>query len=274
MDGIDRLFLVHVPAGHDRARPAPVVLAFHGTSSDAEEMRRITGFDRTAGTFGFVAVYPQAAFGDWATGCVACPSAADHARIDDPAFVRRLVDRLAAELPVDRRRVFAVGFSNGALFADRLACESDGIVAGSAIVGATLLDEAFTPPCRPAGSVPILLVHGDADPVFPPQGRAFGADPAAPRTISIGRTFETWAARNRCAAPSPPEPVPDRIDDGTRVTFSRYTGCRLDAEVALYAVEGGGHTWPGSPVPFDRSLGPKSLDLDASVAIARFFLER
>lgn len=274
MDGLDRLFLVHVPQGYDPDRPPPVVLAFHGTSSDAEEMRRITGFDGAAETFGFVAVYPQSAVGDWATGCVACPSAADHARIDDPGFVRRIVDRLAAELPIDRERVFAAGFSNGALFANRLACEAAGVFAGSAIVGATLLDEDFTPPCRPSRAIPVLLVHGDLDPLFPPEGRVFGAEPNGPRTISISRTVETWGERNGCALFSAPEALPDAVEDGTRVRLRRWTGCDRKATVAFYAVEGGGHTWPGSAVTFNRSLGPKSLDLDASTAIARFFLER
>ena len=272
-EGFERLYLVHVPPGYDPARPPPVVLAFHGTPSDAAEMRRITDFDRVADARGFVAVYPEAAVGDWSTGCLACPSAADHARIDDVGFVRSLIDRLAAQLPIDRRRVFAVGFSNGALFTNRLACEAADALAGAALVGATLLDPEFTPPCDPARAIPMAVIHGDRDPSFPPQGRAFGAEPTAPRTISIDATVETWRDRNGCVTESGPQPLPDRVDDGTRVFLTEWTGCLRGATVRFYDIEGGGHTWPGSPVEFHRSLGPESHDLDASAALARFFLD-
>ncbi len=272
-EGLEREYLVHVPAGYDRQRPPPVVLAFHGTPGTAELMRGITDLDRLAETRGFVAVYPEAATGDWSTGCLACSSAADHARIDDVAFVREVVARLSAQLPVDLGRVYAVGFSNGALFTNRLACDAADLLAGSAIVGATLLDEEFTPPCDPAREIPVVLIHGDLDPSFPPGGRVFGSQPDAPRTISIDETVAVWAGRNGCANRSAPEPLPDASADETRVVVHDWSGCERGARVRFFAIEGGGHTWPGSPLQFHPGLGPKSLDLDASAAIVRFFLD-
>lgn len=272
-DGFEREYLVHVPPGYDPSRPPPVVLAFHGTPSDADEMRRITDFDRFADQRGFVAVYPEAAVGDWATGCLACPSAADHARIDDVAFVRRLVQRLDADLPVDRGRVIAAGFSNGALFVHHLACEAADLLAGAAIVGATLLEPSFVPACRPSRAIPIALIHGTLDPTFPPDGRFFGPDEDALRTIPIERTVETWADLNGCPGAAPAEPLPDVADDGTRVVLTRRTGCDRGVEVRFWEVEGGGHTWPGSPVRLAGFLGPTSHDLDASDAILRYLLD-
>lgn len=273
-DGLEREYLVHVPPGYASSAPPPVVIAFHGTPSDAAEIRRITDFDRYADLEGFVTVYPEASVGDWATGCLACPSAADHARIDDVAFVRRLVQRLDADLPIDRGRVFAVGFSNGALFANHLACAAADLLAGVGIVGATLIDAAFVPACRPARAIPVALIHGDLDPSFPPGGRAFGAGEDAPRTISIEATVQSWASRDGCAGAVGPEPLPDVADDGTRVSLTRRTGCDRGAEVRFWKVEGGGHTWPGSPVTFASFLGPKSLDLNASAALVQYFLDR
>lgn len=272
-EGFERLYLVHVPPGYDPERPPPVVMAFHGTPGNAELMRRITDLDRLADARGFVTVYPEAAVGDWSTGCLACPSASDHARIDDVDFVRKVFARLSAQLPVDTRRAYAVGFSNGALFTNRLACDAADLFAGSAIIGATLLDDEFTPSCDPARAIPIILIHGDLDPSFPPEGRRFGGRPGAPRTISIDATVEKWASRNGCASPSAPEPLPDTTTDGTRVRVSEWTGCDRGATVRFFEIQGGGHTWPSSPLQFHRSLGPKSLDLDASEAIVRFFLD-
>ena len=51
-------------------------------------------------------------------------------RVDDVEFTRQLVDNLATVASVDRKRVFATGMSNGAIFAWRLASElSDRIAA-------------------------------------------------------------------------------------------------------------------------------------------------
>jgi polyhydroxybutyrate depolymerase len=56
-----------------------------------------------------------------------------------------------------------------------------------------------------------------------------------------------WVKHNGC----PPEPVvtelPDSEDDGTRVRREVYGPGTAGAEVILYLIEGGGHTWPGRP---------------------------
>lgn len=48
-----------------------------------------------------------------------------------------------------------------------------------------------------------------------------------------------WARRNRCAA----SPVESRV--AADVARLEYTSCANDADVVLYTVHGGGHTWPG-----------------------------
>ncbi len=58
--------------------------------------------------------------------------------------------------------------------------------------------------------------------------------------------------------------------DGTSVSRDSYSGCSGGAEVVFYSVEGGGHTWPGSPVEFSPTLGPESQDIVASEVIQEF----
>ena len=50
--------------------------------------------------------------------------------------------------------------------------------------------------------------------------------------------------------------------DGSQVLFERYYSERSDTEVWLYAVEGGGHDWPGV-------WG--NMDIDSNTEIWRFF---
>lgn len=270
--GLQRSYSVHVPTGYAPGASLPVVFAFHGTPSSPDEIRRITDFDRLADERGFVAVYPEAAFGDWGLACPKCPNAADLARVDDPGFVRDVVAHLAADLSIDRGRVFAAGFSNGGLFVFRLACESADLFSGFAAVGASLLDPRFTPECRPARPDRMLLVHGTLDPTFPPQGKAFGDGRDPVLVLPIAETVDTLAARGGCAPDPVVTQVPDVTTDGTTVERWEFTGCSAGAPVVFYRVVGGGHTWPGSPVTFSPALGPKSLDLDASARILDFFL--
>jgi len=62
--------------------------------------------------------------------------------------------------------------------------------------------------------------------------------------------------------------------DGTRVSTESFTGCQDGAEVVLYKVEGGGHTWPGGlQYSAETVIGKTSRDFDASKVIWQFFKE-
>ena len=82
-----------------------------------------------------------------------------------------------------------------------------------------------------------------------------------------------WRTRDGCPAAPEIQYLPDTdSDDGARVRVEHYAECRDGSEVALYAIEGGGHTWPGgeSGGPFKRS-GNTCRDIDAGVVVWDFF---
>jgi polyhydroxybutyrate depolymerase len=57
------------------------------------------------------------------------------------------------------------------------------------------------------------------------------------------------------------------------VTRQTYGPGRDGAEVVLYVIEGGGHTWPGrvGAGPVERLLGPSTRDIDANELMWEFF---
>jgi polyhydroxybutyrate depolymerase len=72
-----------------------------------------------------------------------------------------------------------------------------------------------------------------------------------------------WAARNGCDLT--PQGIPATGD----ASGIRYTGCQDDAEVVLYTIDGGGHTWPGgNAIPL---VGKTSQDINASATMWEFF---
>lgn len=115
---VARSYASHVPDGPAPGDGFPVVLVFHGGGGRGARIRRLTGLDRLADARGFVAVYPDGIDGHWNDGRSTIKNPQD-----DLGFVAALLDRIAASTPVDQRRVYATGLSNGALFAQRLGCD-------------------------------------------------------------------------------------------------------------------------------------------------------
>jgi polyhydroxybutyrate depolymerase len=122
--------------------------------------------------------------------------------------------------------------------------------------------------------MPVLLIHGTQDPLVPWDGgdvQVFRRKRG--RVLSASETVAFWVKHNGCA----PTPVityePDQDPtDGTKVRREEYRSGKDGSEVLLYAVEGGGHTWPGGwqYLP-ERIIGKTCRDLQASEVIWEFF---
>jgi polyhydroxybutyrate depolymerase len=85
------------------------------------------------------------------------------------------------------------------------------------------------------GHKPIIIFHGDADPVIP-----VGCDDPTAPIIPLGVTSSAtaWAERNGCATST----TTTTVENGT---CSYYEGCPSDGQVALCVLHGMGHCWAG-----------------------------
>ena len=181
----------------------------------------------------------------------------------DVRFISDLIDRLQAEYNIDPNRIYANGMSNGGGMAFALSCKlSDRIAAIGAVAGAyhQSWDE-----CGDSRPVPAVAFHGTADKFALYQG---GPSPIAPGTFpNIEDLTARVARRNQCKGdPS-----------GTRVTASvrrlAYTNCAGNADVILYTVEGGGHTWPGGKDVAEWIAGRTTRDISASKVMWEFYVQ-
>jgi len=277
VDGTERSYLRHVPPGYDGSTPVPLVLDIPGYAIEAELESGISGMAAAGDTDGYVTVTPEA-LGDpphWNT------------RVDGPdvAFVDRALDDLEGDLCLDRNRVFATGFSGGAFMSSTLGCSLDDRIAAIAPV-AGLRD---MPDCDTERPVPVLAFHGTEDTFLPYEGGmgpglaalpspdgsggqlgdALGADDSlVPGSLDdpVADIAGAWADRNGC------EPEPDEGPVADDVTLVEFT-CPAGAEVELYRVRGGGHTWPGSDgsANFDYVAGATTFSVDATALIWDFF---
>lgn len=257
--GIERTYLLHVPASYDRAKPTPVVFNFHGYGSSAAAQMAYADFRPLAEREGFLVVAPN---GQGASRRFTLLGATA-TEADDVEFAVALLDHLARQLCIDERRVFATGMSNGGALSSVIACRASDRFAAVGAVAAMI----YVPPCGDAGRrpAPIVGMMGDADPVVPYAGgqvRCCGNPniPAAPDTIA------NFAKRSACDEP------PEERRPKPTIAHRVWTGCHAANAVELYTIEGGGHTWPGAAFDLaSRGLGATTQELVATETLWAFF---
>jgi polyhydroxybutyrate depolymerase len=99
-------------------------------------------------------------------------------------------------------------------------------------------------------------------------------DSVVPFDQGIRQDIATWVKRDGCIGPPISSQLPD-VDplDRTRTRVDVFGSCASGTEVAFYAIEGGGHAWPGGDEPLRSVLRPGHApsDFDAGVLIWDFF---
>ncbi|HEX6030402.1 MAG TPA: PHB depolymerase family esterase [Tepidiformaceae bacterium] len=246
---IERSYLLHLPPSYDGKTPAPVVIAFHGYDSNPEQMERLTGLNEAADAAGMVTVVPSGTGQNLAWNVEQFPNAPD-----DVDFVGNLVKTLEKYFCVDSQRIYLAGFSNGGAMAYLAACLLPGKFAAIGVVG------GYT---RCIADVPLIAIHGTADPSVPYDGFVPVAGAAAYPMIPQLATARAEA--NGC------QPQPQLSDPAPDVRLSTFTGCpEGEGQVQLYAVEGGGHTWPGSSIDIP-SAGTTTKSINATRLMLDFF---
>jgi polyhydroxybutyrate depolymerase len=267
-----RGYTFYIPAG--LAPGAPLVLALHGATGDAEQMRRFTGygFERLADQHGFVVVYPEGYERHWNDCRTQAPYAARRLDIDDVGFMRALVAHFHASHGVDPDRVYAVGYSNGAHLGYRIALEAPELVSAVAAAAANLPTEENSD-CTPRGRPPpVLILNGTGDPINPYDGgrvTLFGfADRGSVR--SARETAAYFAERHAIRDGPLVQVIPGEGRSRTSAERARWRSAG-GAEVVLLTIHGGGHTLPHPGAHFPRILGRTHRRIDGPAEIWDFF---
>jgi polyhydroxybutyrate depolymerase len=263
--GQTRSYIVHVPPKYD-AKPTPVVLSFHGGGANAETMVRFCDLNEKADKQGFIVVYPNGTgymnMLTWNGGN--CCGYAMKNNVDDVGFTRAVLDDLAKVANVDAKRVFATGMSNGAIMCYWLASElSDRIAAVAPVSG-----PMGTATCNPKRPVPVMHFHGTDDSFAPFKGGK-GKGVSGTEFFSVDHSITAWVKANGCPETPVIADMPKKADDGTTVQRKTYGPGKDGAEVVLFVINGGGHTWPGRDTV--RFLGTSTHNISANDLMWEFF---
>ena len=249
--GIARTYILHVPTGYDGSKPVPLVMVFHGFTLNADFMSAYAKIPQAADADGFIALIPNG------TGSPQYWNSSKNVGPDDIGFIRDLLAKVKADLCVDSSRVYAAGYSNGGGMAQFVACELEPQVAAVGVVSSTYGS------CMP--TVPVVAFHGTADPLLPFDGSDMSLGVVGGNVPPVRMVLSEWAAGLGCdRLPTIAHPTAD-------VELSTFHHCVAgDGQALLYAVLGGGHTWPGGAFPID-ALGPTTSEIDATQIMWKFF---
>ena len=272
VDGRDRTFLVFAPPA--RLAGAAALLCYPGSGETAEDFRRriAPALERLARQQRFVVAYLQGFESHFNDCRRLAPYSARTERIDDVAFSRAVVADLESRDGVARRRVFALGYSNGGHMVFRLALEAPDLIAGIIAVGANVPagdNLACTPvPGRPPA---VVLVEGDRDPINPYRGgrvTIFGFGDRG-NVLSAEGSARWFAERNGSSRPGSRRVLGEQQG---RVALEQDFG-EPPHRVRLITISGGGHAIPQAAYRYPRILGGTYRD-DAVLESALRFVQQ
>jgi polyhydroxybutyrate depolymerase len=265
-----RSYFLYLPRTGFEKAPLPLVLAFHGGMGSGAAFAAKTGFNEIADQHAFAVAYPNS-LGLWDDG-----RPTTHLRQGDLDFVDGLTEHLLRNPYIDRRRVYAVGASNGGMFVMRLACERCERFAAFATALACApvqmtQKSAFGPP------VPMLIMNGTRDLFMPywggeiPRGQRYGAGGTV---IGAEETLELWRRRNRCGQAVISTLGSKDAFGGVSVEQYVYAPRQDGKELWFVKIKGGGHDWMRASsldMPLHPAASRARAGFDMSEMVWQFF---
>ncbi|HLY53980.1 MAG TPA: prolyl oligopeptidase family serine peptidase [Stellaceae bacterium] len=175
-----REVVVHLPARLPPPGSRALVIVLHGGLGNAQRIANqqsesALNMDAVADQRGFIVAYLNGTsvarmlsdrMRGWNAGGGCCGQPAKN-DVDDVGYIKTTVADLAAKYGVDRDKVFGIGHSNGAMMAQRVACETTVFAAVVAVSGPLTLDTSH---CPAAAGRRVLAIHGAEDQNVPIDG--------------------------------------------------------------------------------------------------------
>lgn len=151
VDSVQREFIISKPSGTVPSGGYLLVFMFHSSGGDGEKFYDASGCKEKGEAEKFVTVFPSSLeyffYNDssklvkttkWKNGEALSELGPGQYMKDDIHFVRVMLDTIQKTLPIDQKRIYASGFSNGVGFVSKLAVDMSDIFAAISCAGDSL----------------------------------------------------------------------------------------------------------------------------------------
>ena len=282
----EREYKLYVPAKHADG-PAPLVVMLHGCTQSPETFAESTRMNLHAESGGFLVLYPAQKLSSNPTRCWNWFTPQNQARgSGEPEEIVKMIEAVARQYPIDRKRVYVAGLSAGASMSAVLAACYPDVFAAAAIHDGTMYKSASTlleaqkvmlsgkapDPDRLGAeawacggkrslTVPVMVWHGQGDNVV----NRTNAELIVRQFIALNDLADD--GKSNGSAKQAPKTKSGEVDGGYRYTVTSYE-YRGRPLVEYYEVAEMGHAWSGGKddLLFSDAKGP-----DASLLIWNFF---
>lgn len=272
LDGFERKFIFFTPTGFKPGQPLPLVVFFHGAGGSAWQASRTYGWMEKSNHETFFLAFPEGmpVRPQNESSFLLNPNIWRDERagmrthnVNDVHFFEVLLGKLQAALPVDPRRIYVTGFSNGAAMTFTLGSHYSDHIAAIAPVSS----QSFIHVDKLARPLPVYYLTGTADPLIPYNGGHVTLPWGNSRDMPpVQESVDEWVRLDGC----PPRPQVLSDENGVRVL--RYGPGRDNSEIIFTTIEGNGHHWPNTPEPLPHAISGPSLDpFNATDRIWDFF---
>lgn len=232
--GTARSYILHVPASYTGKTAVPLVLDFHGILLNDSIQETISGWQAKSDSEGFIVAWPNGIDSAWNVG----PCCTTSRTVDDVGFSKAVVNQIAGQTCVDKKRVYATGYSMGGGMALDLACNGADVFAAVAPAAFDLMDPAQNDwPCNPSRPIAIVDFRSTGDPIVPYTGGPTNPPNGLPIVVTfLGavKTFQKFAQLDQCTG-SPTD------DSALGAGCQTYNQCAAGVQVTLCTKQGGGH---------------------------------
>ena len=243
--GGERPVVVQLP--ETLTNPAPLLILLHSASTSGAHQENYMHLGPVAKKNGLIYIAPDGTVNSegkrfWNASKSCCNKYKQE--VDDVAYINSLIDEISAKTPVDPKRIYLIGHSNGAFMSFTFACKTNKVAAIVAIAGAMDTESD----CKPSTPVSLLNIHGTADKTIKIDGGVLNNFPYT----SAKSTVTKVALLNKCHSPAISKKDFEPAIKGPETTVINYT-CETHTHLQYWKIAKGTHS-PKLPADFAEQV--------------------